>query len=194
MILRPGNGRENLFSPKFSQPPPLSVQEHSFWYLVYLKAYSGCRGMYSHIIRSRRPAGVPPDPAAPPVPQGAAPTPGCKADSGRPADAPSPPGRPAHGGARVPGPLGTLRPPEVWYIACQKGVRTLFRGAAAGPDGRGRADGGPPHRNLAGRQRSHYIRGVADTMRGGAYSIAGHRGNRGGWRIHYGTGRCRAIS
>ena len=41
--------------------------------------------MYSHIIRSRRRGVVPPEPAAPPLPQGATPRPGCKADSGRPA-------------------------------------------------------------------------------------------------------------
>ncbi len=37
----------------------------------------------------------------------------------------------------TPGSFGTLRPPGVWYIACHKGMRTLFRGAAAGADGRG---------------------------------------------------------
>ena len=42
--------------------------------------------MYSHIMRIRRPAVVPPEPAAPPLPRGATPRPGCKADSGRPAD------------------------------------------------------------------------------------------------------------
>ncbi len=42
--------------------------------------------MYSHIMGSRRPAVVPLKPAAPPLPRGATPGPGCKADSGRPAD------------------------------------------------------------------------------------------------------------
>lgn len=42
--------------------------------------------MYSHIVGSRRPAVVPPEPAAPPLRLGATPGPGCKADSGRPAD------------------------------------------------------------------------------------------------------------
>ena len=39
--------------------------------------------MYSHIIRSRRPAVVPPEP---PLRLGATPRPGCKADTGRPPD------------------------------------------------------------------------------------------------------------
>ena len=187
-----GRARKSLFLPHPRYRLP-SVQEHSFWYLVYLKAYSGSRGMYSHIMRICRPAGVPPKPAAPPLPRGVTPRPGCTADPGRRTWS-SLPGRPVHGG--VPGPLGTLRPPGVWYIACHKRMRTLFRGAAAGADGRGRGrgDGRPPHRNLAGRQPSHYIRGGADTMRGGAYSIAGRRGNGAGRRTHYGTGRCRAES
>lgn len=42
--------------------------------------------MYSHIMGSRRPAVVPPEPAVPPLRPGATPRPRCKARSRRPAD------------------------------------------------------------------------------------------------------------
>ncbi len=191
MILRPGDGRENLFSSTYSQPPLLC---------------SGTLFVVSGIPESllRKKGNVQSHYAIPPPCRCAArtgrtaPPPRCDAKARmqsrlRPAGGfslPCPGGR----SMGTSGSLGTLRRPGVWYIACHEGMRTLLPGAAAGADGRGRGDGGPAYRNLASRQRSHYISGVADTMTGGAYSIAGRRGNRAGGRTHYGTGRCRAKS
>ena len=56
----------------------------------------------------------------------------------RPAAGPGPPGRDGRS-MGTPGSRGTLRPPGVWYIAYNKELPTLFRGAAAAPVGRGRA-------------------------------------------------------
>ncbi len=193
LILRPWDGRENLFSSTSSQPPPLCSGTLFLVSGIPLKptqevgectvTLSGAAAL--SLCRPNRPHR--PSPKVGRRGPDAKPTP-----AGRRTRRPCPGGRSM--GAL--GPLGTLRPPGVWYIACHKGMRTLFRGAAAGADGhgRGRGDGGSAHRNLASRQQSHYIRGVADTMRGGAYSIAGRRGNGAGGRTHYGTGRCRAES